>query len=188
MIVAIVNQSVPAGQVKISAFIEAASAVAGRDAYVAGFTPPLPAADWLGVDTGWAKFTYPAAGNTWAYDFGTSSLVAILNSAALQESIKAELLADPLNGLLVTAVAAGLVITTNIEGLVVNDITTVVADLLLTKYVRVSYVYHEDSDTFSVEAFEKTDGEYALYDPPDYLVRELGEWYVVANGTNLVQV
>lgn len=77
MIVAIVNQTVPAGIVTVTAFIEAASAVAGRDAYINGFTPALPAADWLGVDTGWLSYQQPSSGMDyqWAYDFGTASIV-----------------------------------------------------------------------------------------------------------------
>ena len=106
----------------------------------------------------------------------------------LQDVIRATLVSDTMTNVPVSTVVAGLQITTNIDGLIINDITIVVADPLLTKYIRLSYVYHEDTDTFTVEGYERTDGEYAPYGPPDYLVRELGEWYVVANGTTLVPV
>jgi hypothetical protein len=79
MIVAIVNQTVPVGKVAFVAFVQAISAVAGRDAYVAGFTPPLPATNWLGIDTGWASVQSPLPGRTWAWDFGTSAIVQISN-------------------------------------------------------------------------------------------------------------
>lgn len=108
--------------------------------------------------------------------------------ANIQQLIKDRLTSDLLSNITVTAVVTGLIITTNIEGLVVDDVTTVVASTTNTKYVRLSYVYNESTDTFSVEAYEKTTGEYALYTPPEYLVRELGEWYVVANGVVLVKV
>ena len=77
MIVAVINQTDPTGKVPVSEFKQAASAVAGRDEYIAGFTPPLPAGDWLGVDTGWSAYTPPARGNGWAWDFATSTLVQI---------------------------------------------------------------------------------------------------------------
>jgi hypothetical protein len=84
MIVGIVNQVVPVGKVPFVAFVEVVSAVAGRDAYIAGFTPPLPAAGWLGVNTGWASVLNPALGKTWAWDFGTSTIVQISNPGGQQ--------------------------------------------------------------------------------------------------------
>jgi hypothetical protein len=188
MIVAIINQTTPVGVVVVEEFLEALDAATGVAIYVAGYTPPRDPADYLGFDTGWTEYNYPAALKVWAYSFTTSSLLQQFTTAAIQEQIVEQLLADPLTDLTVTTAIAGLTITTDIEGLIFADLTTVVADPTDTKYLRISYVYHSDTDTFSVEAYERTTGEYALYTPPEYLVRELGEWYVVANGSVLVEV
>jgi hypothetical protein len=189
VIVAIINQTSPAGVIDVATFVEAVDEAAGVTQYVGFFDPPLDPADWLGFDTGWiGGVTQPAHLKHWAYDFGSPGLIQVSNTSSIQQKIKTKLLSDPLNGLAVTTVVGGLTITTNIEGLIVDDLTTVVADPTNTKYVRVSYVYNEATDSFSVEAYEKTTGEYALYEPPEYLVRQLGEWFVVANGSVLVPV
>lgn len=110
------------------------------------------------------------------------------NTPVIQQQIKDRLLGDALNGLAVSVTASGLVITTDIESLVDEDETTVVADGSNTKYVRLCYIYNADTDVFSIAAHEKTTGEYAALTPPEYLVRELGEFSVVASGTELVEV
>ena len=107
---------------------------------------------------------------------------------SIQEGIKQQILSDPLNGLLVTVTASGLVITADIEDLVDNDQTTIVADPTDTKFVKVCYVYNESTDAFSLEVYEKTTGQYAALAPPEVLVRDIKEFSVVANGTDLVEV
>ena len=107
---------------------------------------------------------------------------------AIEARIKKQVLGDPLNGLTVTSVAAALVITTNIQNLVTDDETTVVADPDDEKFVKVCYVYNEDTDTFGIVAYEKTTGQYAALTPPEYLIRDIKEFSVGAAGTELVEV
>jgi hypothetical protein len=88
----------------------------------------------------------------------------------------------------ISSTANGLVITTTINELGIDDETIVVADSSLTKYVLISLCYSE-GDGFHVEAFEKTDGIYDLLAEGDYLVQQdISEWSVVANGDTLVEV
>lgn len=49
-------------------FFRADTVADGVDAYVNGYKPPRDPADYLGFDTGWTEYTYPAAGKVWAYD------------------------------------------------------------------------------------------------------------------------
>lgn len=95
---------------------------------------------------------------------------------------------DPLAGYTVSAVASGLTVTTTIDPLVVDDVTTVTADPTDTKYVLILYVFDESLDVFALNAYEKTTGTYADLDEDEVLVSEIGEWSVVANGTELVEV
>lgn len=78
MIVAIVNQTVPSGVRGVEEFRIAASTAAAVSAFVNEYSPPLNAADYLGVDTGWAQLQFPAPGAVWAWDFGSSELVEYL--------------------------------------------------------------------------------------------------------------
>jgi len=106
------------------------------------------------------------------------------------EHLKAEILpANYAAELIVSSTAAGLVITTTVSELDIDDETTVVADETLTKYVLISLVYNSTSDTFGINAYEKTDGEYDSLDADEYLVQQdVSEWYVVANGDTLIEV
>lgn len=106
-----------------------------------------------------------------------------------ESQVKANIVADPLEGSAVTAVATGLSITVNINTmLVVNDITTVVADSSDIKFVMLCYVYNTTTDQLAVKAYEKTTGLYAALADDEQLVRHLGEWSVPANGTELTEV
>ncbi len=86
-----------------------------------------------------------------------------------------------------SSTASGLVVTTTVDALSVDDETTAVADTSLTKYVLVS-LYYTELDGFYIVAFEKTDGEYSFEDEDGDLVQDISEWYVVANGDTLVEV
>lgn len=108
--------------------------------------------------------------------------------AIAQAGIKAALYADYLDGFAVDVTASGLVITTDIDKLVADDQTVVVADATNTKYVKLWYVYNEDTDSFYVLATEKTTGNYAPINWPEYVLSELKVFTVVANGTDLVEV
>lgn len=77
MLVAIVNQTSPSGQVPIEEVRVAASEAAAVTAFVNDYTPPLVEADYLGFDTGWSVWQDPGAGKVWAYDFGAPGLVAV---------------------------------------------------------------------------------------------------------------
>jgi hypothetical protein len=195
MIVAIVNQTTPAGSVRVKEFREASDEATALADFLAA--PPVGKvpADWLGYDSNFgASYVYPPEGSSWTYDFDLVSpppgarLVSAPNTAQIEAQIKEQLLADPLSGRTVTAVATGLSVKVDIQDLVFGDVTVVAADPTDTKFLRISYVYNSATDTFAVEAYEKTTGMYALYEPPQYLVRELGEWFVVAGGTALVEV
>lgn len=171
-------------------------------------SPDFPVADWVGginpdgtptappdltpvagVDKKYWKLT----GNTLSEmtqpeKDAVDAAEAVAATAAKEADIKTRLLSDPLNGLAVTAVVSGLDLTVNIESLVVDDVTSVVADSTDTKSVLVCYVYDENLDTFSLQVFEKTTGLYADMLLEELLVRCLGEWQVVANGTELTEV
>ena len=89
----------------------------------------------------------------------------------------------------VTCTASGLVISTTVEELGIDDETTIVADALNTKYVLMSLIYNQTTDTFSIQAFEKTTGSYAPLEDDEILVQQdIREWSVVANGDTLVEV
>lgn len=109
---------------------------------------------------------------------------------AVESMLKTEVLPADYSGRLnVSCKAKDMTITTIITDLNVTDQTVVVADTTLTKYVLISLVYDLATDSFHIRAFEKTDGVYASLDPDEYLVQQdIAEWYVVANGTELVEV
>lgn len=113
--------------------------------------------------------------------------------ADLKEQIKTVLrIEGPLqigpNVLSSSAVATGLDITCNIDTILVDDVTTVIADLVLMKTVWVCYLYNSTSDTFGIEIFEKTDGLYSDFAEDEFLVKNFGEWTVAAEGTVLIPV
>jgi len=95
---------------------------------------------------------------------------------------------DPLAGYTVSTVVSGLSVTTTIDPLVVDDVTTITADPSETKYLLILYVFDESLDAFTINAYEKTTGLYADLDDDEVLVAEIGEWSVVANGSELVEV
>jgi hypothetical protein len=115
---------------------------------------------------------------------------ALITQKVTEQILKERVLpADYAHDLTVESTASGLVITTTISELQINDQTTVTADPSLTKYVLISLIYDAGEDVFSVEAYEKTSGEYADLDADQYLVQQnISEWYVVANGDTLVEV
>lgn len=106
-----------------------------------------------------------------------------------EETIKSTLFADPLAGLGVSVVAVGLQITVNINAVIVDDVTTVVADPTDTKFILISMSYDKLTDTFAIVAREKTTGQYVdLASPNEVLVEDLQEYSLVASGTALVEV
>ncbi|UCG53159.1 MAG: hypothetical protein JSW58_06295 [Candidatus Latescibacterota bacterium] len=112
--------------------------------------------------------------------------IRVLTEAELKDQVLPK---NYVNDLEVTCTASGLTIDTEVGKLEITDQTVVTADPSLTKYVLLSLVYNETSDTFYIKAFEKTDGVYADLDADEYLVQQdIGEWYVVANGATLVEV
>jgi hypothetical protein len=78
MIVAIVNQTAPAGLVKVSQFLEAVDEATAVAAYAASYGV-LPG-DYLGWDTGWTEFHYNDPATHWEYDFGSPGLVEVDNT------------------------------------------------------------------------------------------------------------
>jgi hypothetical protein len=108
--------------------------------------------------------------------------------AAKEAQLKNVLFADPLSGLSTNVVIDGLEITVDIVDLITDDVTNVIADVTDTKYVLVSLIYVETTDTFAIDVVEKTTGEYADLAADETLVGELGEYSVVANGDTLVEV
>jgi len=89
--------------------------------------------------------------------------------------------------LTVSSTASGLVITTTIDELDVDDETTVEADSSLEKSVLISLCYN-GVDGFYIAAFEKTDGLYSLEDEEDNLAQDISEWTDEANGDTLSEV
>ena len=84
--------------------------------------------------------------------------------------------------------ASGLVITSAATNLGLNDTATVVADTTLTKFVIIKLIYNSTSDSFSIQSFEKTDGDYSDLAADETLTANIKEYSVVANGTDLVEV
>ncbi len=108
---------------------------------------------------------------------------------SVEEGIKAALFADPLEGLPRSVVAVGLQITVNVNAVIVDDVTDVVADPTDAKMVLVSMAYNKATDVFLVVVREKTTGLYAdLLSPDEVLVEDLQEYSLVAAGSTLVEV
>lgn len=108
---------------------------------------------------------------------------------AAEEAIKSALFADPLAGLVRSVVAVGLQITVNVNAVIVDDVTNIVADPTDTKFILVSMSYNKDTDVFAVVVREKTTGQYAdLLSPDEVLVEDFQEYSLVAAGTTLVEV
>lgn len=106
-----------------------------------------------------------------------------------EDQIKSALFADPLEGIPRSVVAAGLEITVNVDAVIVDDVTTVVADPTDTKLILVSMSYDKATDVFAVVVREKTTGQYAdLLSPDEVLVEDFQEYSLVASGTTLVEV
>lgn len=109
--------------------------------------------------------------------------------ALAEEQIKSSLFVDPLLGFTPTVVASGLQITVNVDPVIVNDVTNVVADPTDTKFVLISMSYNKATDVFAVVARERILATYAdLSSPDEVLVEDLQEYSLVANGTTLVEV
>lgn len=108
---------------------------------------------------------------------------------AAEESIKSLLFADPLAGLSRSVVAVGLQITVNVNAVIVDDVTNVVADPTDTKFILISMSYNKATDIFAVVAREKTTGLYVdLESPDEVLVEDLQEYSLAAGGSTLVEV
>jgi len=87
-----------------------------------------------------------------------------------------------------SAVASGLNITINIGVTVVDKVQAIVADVTNTKYVLVS-VYVDDTTGIAEEVvFEKTTGEYGNPPSGKTFEKDLQEFSLVANGTDLVEI
>jgi hypothetical protein len=69
MLVAIIDQTTPSGQVAIKQVREAVDEATAVTEYVNSYSPPKTATDWLGHDTGWTEVQKPSKGMRWAYDF-----------------------------------------------------------------------------------------------------------------------
>ena len=87
-----------------------------------------------------------------------------------------------------TATASALQITTNVGTAIVDDLHDVTADGTDTTYVLMSVVRVDATDALEVVAFEKTTGEYGSIPAGRTLEQDINEFYVVANGTDLVEV
>jgi hypothetical protein len=84
MIVAIVNQTAPAGLVKVEEFRRADDAASAVAAFCGEYNPALLTASYLGVDTGWGAYQYPTIdGGFWAYDFGSPGSIVEVAPRAL---------------------------------------------------------------------------------------------------------
>lgn len=124
---------------------------------------------------------------------------AVIDQLLLDQDIAAKTAAvispqdpfDPLAGLVTSVVTDGfLEITTNVDVLLVDDITTIVADTVVTKFVRVSYEYDEAGDILQLTVYERLDPA-QIYTPrgPDIrALEDLAEYSLVANGASLVLV
>jgi hypothetical protein len=76
MIVSIIQ--VGTGQVPVEEFRVAESGADGVDNFVSEYAPPRDAENYVGVETAWETYEYPALGYQWAYDFDTEALVQVL--------------------------------------------------------------------------------------------------------------
>ena len=114
---------------------------------------------------------------------------ADFDKRAEEDAIKDALFVDPLEGISHSVVAVGLQITVNVDAVIVNDVTNVVADPTDTKFILVSMSYDKGTDVFAVVVREKTTGQYIdLLSPDEVLVEDFQEYSLVAAGTTLVEV
>lgn len=121
-------------------------------------------------------------------DVVDAALLVIL-IAGIKETIKSRLsLGSSIQGFFSPVGIAGLVLTINVGALIVADQTTIVADPSLTKTVNPTVIYNTNTDAFSIEVFEKTDGLYADLTSDEVLAFDFGEWTVGPAGTVLVPV
>jgi hypothetical protein len=105
MIVAIVNQTVPVGRVKVDEFRVAVDEAAAVAAYAASYNPPRNPLDYLGFDTGWVAYVSPTQpSSVWAYDFGAPGLVEVSSPGGL-EPFSAEVLTVDATPTVITAFA-----------------------------------------------------------------------------------
>lgn len=161
-------------------------------------TPDYPVGEWiinpdLSALAGVAQLYWKLSGDavvamTQAERDSVDAAQAAAQAAALEAQLKDRILTDPLDDIAHSATVSGLTITASIEGLVADDETIITADPSLTKYVRLLYVYNSTADGFELQAFERTDGLYADLAADEYETGALGEWYVIAGGTELVEV
>ena len=106
-----------------------------------------------------------------------------------EDAIKGALFVDPLEGIAHSVAASGLQITVNVDAVIVDDITNIVADPTDQKFILVSMAYDKAADLFAVVVREKTTGQYAdLLSPDEVLVEDLQEYSLVAAGSTLVEV
>lgn len=83
MIVAIIDQTAPVGQVQVNTFLNAVDEAAAVTAYVNSFNPALDPADWLGYEpelspgVPWPAWQSPGTNANWFYDFAAPGLVAV---------------------------------------------------------------------------------------------------------------
>ena len=141
-----------------------------------------------------SEIYWKAVGNTIvAMDAGEQTAVnqaiASVNTQATHDAIVSRSSSvDPLAGVTYSVDVTGLVITVNITNLLVNDLTTIVPDASLTMFVKTAMIYDKLLDVISVVSFTRTNGLFALLGSNESLLKELGEWSVVASGTVLVEV
>ena len=187
MIVAIVKASPSTGQVAIEELRVAASVAAAVSAFVAEYSPPLSAGDYLGHDTGWSSVPQPALHKRHGYDHDSPGMVEV-SSGDLAEAIKAIIyptIEPPIES---TVQVSGLVITIDVVELITNDQTTIVADPTDTKYAQACLIHNNTTDAFLIAVREYTTGYYADFAADEVCVEVIGEWSVVANGATLVAV
>jgi hypothetical protein len=80
MIVTIINQTAPVGQVRVDEFREADSEAVAVADFCNEYNPPKNPLNFLGYDSGWSSYQPPASGFFWAYDFGAPGLVQVGNA------------------------------------------------------------------------------------------------------------
>lgn len=167
-------------------------------AHTPDYTPPTTS-DWLmnpdlsgvsGVDPKyWEVVGETVSEMSQADKDAVDAAILGAHNSSTEALIKSRLApVTPLDGITATVEASGLVLTVNINSVVVNDQTTVTSDAVATKYVKVCYIYNSTSDSLSVEVFERTDGLYDDLADDEQLAADFGEWSVGPSGVTLVKV
>lgn len=87
-----------------------------------------------------------------------------------------------------TCAPTGLDITVNLGTLIVNDVTSILADPVSVKYVKVSLVSDNATGNIEVVVFEKTILEYGDVPAGKTLCCNLKEFSVPALGTSLTEI